>query len=159
MKKSREDESAELIEVVCSLLALCFKNKLNKSERIVSLIFEYVYNQAAIGKLEFCWTKIAKSIPESELTKPESSILYSWFGIGDFVAEWDKCERLIRAIAESFVRYKWELSYVLLTFDNSFNLDRFLDYCNKSTQGRHLIKNLLTLSDSNSEVNKYRYFI
>lgn len=92
----------ENIKIMAFLLAVGLDSNVQGADELVARSFEFVHEAAAHSNAEGDWWKyFAYTLPH----------LWIW-------QEWDKCERLRRGLAESFVRSEWPISQLLGISDN-----------------------------------------
>jgi hypothetical protein len=85
------------IAVMSFLLALGFNNPDPQAAQLVAGAFQSVHDAAEMERLPYpSWRLLMYQAPS-----------LSWWG------EWDKCERLRRALVDKFIRFKWNLQFFL----------------------------------------------
>lgn len=85
------------IRVMAFILALGFNNPDGQAPQLVAEAFQSVHDAAETERLPYAsWRLLMYQAPS-----------LTWW------REWDKCERLRRALVEKFIRFKWNLEFFL----------------------------------------------
>jgi hypothetical protein len=85
------------IRIMAFLLALSFNNPDAQAPELTAESFQPVHDAAAREKLPYpSWRLLMYQAPS-----------HSWWG------EWDKCERLRRALIDKFIHYRWDSQHFL----------------------------------------------
>jgi hypothetical protein len=116
----------ELAELMSFILSIGFNNPGEGSEELVARSFEIVHDAAARNQLDYrSWQILERQIPS-----------LTWW------RDWDRCERLRRALIDRFMRYDWPAEHFLRTVRNRETLQKIVDYCNSTDQGRLFLRKL-----------------
>jgi hypothetical protein len=103
-------------------LAIAFESNQPEASNLISVSFDHVYERAEQNRLDIrSWRVLEQSLPQ-----------LSWH------RNWDKCERLRRAIGNALTYKGWPLSIIPVCFVNEYRLRSFLKSCNKSDSGQSI---------------------
>lgn len=114
---ARSDESdmggKTRISVMAFLLALGFSNPDAHAPQLVAEAFQPVHDAAAAERLPYAsWRLLMYQAPS-----------LTWWG------EWDKCERLRRALVDKFIRFKWNHEFFLRAIRRADTLREVIRNC------------------------------
>jgi hypothetical protein len=113
-----------LIKTMSFLLALALNNPGGGSAELAEHSFQIVHDSAQNGTLGYSsWRMLEKNVPQ-----------LGWW------QDWDKCERLRRALVESFIRYQWSIGSFLLSVKSPEIFKEIVYYCRRTRKGRALIR-------------------
>ena len=126
--KARGLRGNRRVRVMSFLLAFAFNNPQGKPSRIVAESFQVVHDAAEKEKLPgAAWRLLERQVAISD---------WSW-------RDWDKCEKLRRALVGRFIRYNWPLRDFLAAVERKDTLKRVVRYCKTFYQGRYFLKHLV----------------
>lgn len=126
------DCDRDYLSVKVFLIALGFNNPDTGAANIVSYCFEEIHEALKRDNLGYKqWALIEKHVPT-----------LSW------LSNWDKCERIRRALIDKFINYKWPHQEFLNAIKSNETLQRSLEYCRRSNEGQRFLKNLVKELDS-----------
>ena len=105
------------------LLALGFNNPQPRAYELVARAFQIVHDAAEKDELGYDnWRLLNYQVPT-----------ISWW------RNWDKCERLRRALVEKFIKYEWPAEYFKEVVKNQKTRDLIMLFC----RTRHWTKEFL----------------
>jgi hypothetical protein len=114
-----------LIKIMAFILAIGFNNPGEGSDELVAISFRIVHNAAAHNQLEYdSWKLLENQLPN----------LVWW-------RDWDRCERLRRALIDRFIRYNWNPEKLLNVVGTKDIFLKILDYCDKDNKCKSFFKN------------------
>jgi hypothetical protein len=59
--------------------------------------------------------------------------------------DWDKCERLRRALVDRFIRYDWPVDQFLRSVKNEETFRRIVDFCRMTPSGKTFVRRVVKL--------------
>lgn len=108
------------------ILALGFHNQDKNSVKLVSYSFQFVHDAIEQDLIEYnSWQYLEKHVP-----------LLSW------LRNWDKCERLRRALVENFMRFDWPYDEFVISVKRMATFNEIINYCHSTNAGRKFIKKI-----------------
>lgn len=125
-RKDNDLKDETWLDVMTFMLTLGFHNQDNNSVRLVSYSFEDVHDSIEQNELGFnSWQYLEKHVPS-----------LSWWH------NWDKCERLRRALVENFIRFSWPCDEFLRSVQQRETFNKIIDYCHSTYAGRKYLKSI-----------------
>jgi hypothetical protein len=127
LEEKKINRYRDCLSVKVFLLTFGFNNPDNGAAKLVSFCFEEVHDALKSDNLGYKqWELIERHVPT-----------LSW------LSNWDKCERLRRALIDKFISYQWAYQEFLNAVQNKETLRRSLEYCRRSSEGKIFLKNLI----------------
>jgi hypothetical protein len=118
-----------LTQAMAFLLAFAFDNPGPGAAELVAKAFEIVHDAARHDELDNdSWRLLMDQVPSS---------FWGW--------DWDRCERLRRALADRFVRYDWPIDQFLRVVKDEKTFFQIVEYCSTSTSGRSFLRKIMKL--------------
>ena len=111
------------------LAAFAFAFALSRSDggELAAASFRLVHDAAMHDALSYrAWRWLSPAMPTAS----------SWFGLYD----WDRAEKLRRALVDGFLRHQWEASCLAVAVSDAYTRRRVRDYCQLSQSGRALLR-------------------
>ncbi len=138
---SQLDEQA-LIKVMAFLLALSFNNPDTHAPELTAETFKPVHDAAAHERLPYqSWRLLMYQAPS-----------HSWWG------EWDKCERLRRALVDKFSKYGWDSRHFLRALKQPELFRKVLaSSSSKGRTGRFIYNLALDVTEGRIQATKEQY--
>ena len=119
-------EGAMLAQTMSFLLALGFNNPGQGSHELVEHSFEVVHDAARDGSLEYRdWRFLQDHVPK-----------LSWF------RDWDKPERLRRALVGKFIDYRWPIASFLRSVRAPDTFGQIVEYCGRRRESRAFVRRM-----------------
>jgi len=118
------DARPQSMAVRCFLLALAFSNPTGHAEAVVAETFQPLRNNADNAEN---WFMLEPHLPRGS----------SWFW-----GEWERSERLTRALVDHFIQYRWPPLQLLRAVRDRQTLEDVVTYCEGFDLGRKLLREL-----------------
>jgi hypothetical protein len=116
-----------LVHTMAFMLSLGFNNPGVNAFELVSRSFQIVHDAAEKDSLKYeSWACLKNHVPS-----------ISWW------RDWDKCERLRRALIDKFILYNWPGNHFLLAVKRKETFQKIIDYCILKNTYKKFIKNLI----------------
>ncbi len=114
------------------LLALAFNNPGPGAEELVAQTFETVHDAAEDGELDSAsWALLSGQAPSSSWT---------W---SSWLWDWDRCERLRRALIKKFIRYNWSIEQFLKCVKRKQTFQRIVEICRMTSSGEAFLREVV----------------
>lgn len=107
------------------LLALGFHNPGGGASLLVVHTFQIVHDAAARGDLGDSWALIERHIPSGG----------SWLW-----GDWDRCEKLRRALLDRFIRFQWPTAHFLASVQRQDTFQQVVTYGETFSSGRAFLR-------------------
>jgi hypothetical protein len=125
MSGNKLDEQTH-IKVMSFLLALSFNNPDIHAPELAAEAFQPVHDAAADERLPYAsWRLLMHQAPSLK-----------WWG------EWDKCERLLNALIDRFIKYDWNIEFFLQAMKRYDTFVQVLHVCNQTSRARKFLRKL-----------------
>lgn len=126
LKGPNELEKRMLVKSMTFLLALGFNNPGPRAPELVASAFQIVHDAAASGELSYeVWSLIKDQVPS-----------LTWW------REWDKCERMRRALVERFIRYRWPIELFLQAVKSEDTFEKITDFSQSNAAARAFVRSI-----------------
>jgi len=113
-----------LIDTMSFMLVLGFNNPDDQAYKLVTLAFQIVHDAVEKDELGYeNWLLLKDKVPS----------LWWW-------RDWDKCERLRRALVEKFIHYNWPPDQFLQAIKRDDTFRQVVEYCRDTNQGIDLLR-------------------
>jgi hypothetical protein len=134
-------EGKMLIKTMSFLLTLGFNNPGDKSWELVEHSFQIVHDGAQNEILDYySWRLVRKHVPD-----------LGW------LRDWDKCERLRRALVQNFIRHKWSPESFLRSIKSPETFERVVKYCQKTRGNRAFLQRVAKqVANGNIQASVYQ---
>lgn len=118
-----------LTKAMAFLLAFTFDNPGPGAAELVAQAFEIVHDAARHDELDGdSWRLLRDQVPSS---------FWGW--------DWDRCERIRRALADRFIRYDWPIDQFLRVVKDEKTFSQIVEYCRMSSSGRSFLRRVVKL--------------
>lgn len=116
-----------LTKTMAFLLTFAFDNSAPGAAELAVQAFEIVHDAARNDELgSDAWRLLKDQAPSS---------FWVW--------DWDKCERLRRALADRFIRYDWPVDPFLHVTKNEKTFSQIVELCRASALGRYFLQKVM----------------
>jgi len=126
-------DHGDLIRTMAFSLALAFNNPGLGAEKLAAQVFETVHEAAENNELDdSSWLMLKNHVPS-----------LSWWG------DWDKCERLRRALVDKFIRYDWSIDGFLEAVNREKTFRQIVASCKTTESGKAFLRSVVKLIAEN----------
>ncbi|GAB3956367.1 hypothetical protein GCM10028805_46010 [Spirosoma harenae] len=140
-------------KIASSVLGVGFSRGNNGGEWIVSEVFQYIYDNALNGKLNYEDWNI---IPREEYIEVDTSWLTEVIKFFKYkknlnkVSDWDFCEILIRSLVHLYIKYPLNKQAFTKTLSQDYTFYRAIEYCLSLRKGQKFLQQLEKQSKNKS---------
>lgn len=121
-------DRSERLRLKCFLFVLALNHRDRGAACLVSFSFEDIHDALARDELGYNnWELIESHLPD-----------LSWW------VNWDKCERIRRALVATFIEYKWPTQAFLDSVNTKDNFQRLIDSCMRHPEGEAFLRRIVS---------------
>ncbi len=125
-----------LIKSAVFLLSIAFHNTDQASSKLMACVFPIVYHAAGKDQVpQSSWRLISHQVP-------------SFHGVKD----WDKCERLLQAVANNARVFRWPVADLLKATQDEQLFKRVLEYCKEFPEGKQYLIQIRNEVSTNASI-------